>query len=227
MKSGSKWAGIGFVLSVAGAAAHGELQEWVQHIPQGPMIAVFFRSVPMPGGSLLIRRPPAETRPALGGLIGAKPKLASFWRLRAQEDEIALDFPAAEADWRKYAQLTSNYTALADYFHRREEGAKEIAALGKVVQAKTDPVTPLAGQLPWKAVERTVSVAEEEGVAGHDPEAAFAAWINLHPADETGYRAEVDFAIAHKRFDQALATVASFSQKFRRTLFTRCASGRR
>ena len=178
------------------------------------MIAVFFRSVPMPGGTLLIRRPPAETRPALGDLIDAKPKVASYWRFRAQEDEVALDFPAAEADWRKYAQLASNYTALADYFHRREEGAKEIAALGIVVQGKTDPIAPLTGQLAWKAVERTVSVADEEGLPDSVPEAAFASWIKLHPADGNGYRAAADFEIAHKRFDRALETVASFGKQF-------------
>ncbi len=209
-----RWAAFGFALFAAGVAARGELQEWVQHLPQGPMIAVFFRQVVMPGGNLLIRRPPAETRSALGELIDAKPKVASNWRLRAQEDETALDFKAAEADWRKYAQLSSNYTALADYFHRREEGAKEIAALGIVVQAKTNPIEPFTGQAPWKAVGRTVSVAEEEGLPDSVPETAFAAWIKLHPADENGYRAAVDFDIAHKRYDQALATVSLFSQKF-------------
>ena len=96
---------------VAGGAVamRGELETWVQHIPSGPLIAAFFRDVPMPGGAVPIRRPPAETRPALAKLISGSPRDAMLYRLRAQESELALDFTAAESDWKAYAQLASGF----------------------------------------------------------------------------------------------------------------------
>ena len=101
----------------------GELAPLVQHIPAGPAIAALFRSVPMPGGAVPALRPPAETRPALTNLIAGAPRDAMLYRLRAQQDEMALDFAAAEADWKNYAQHAPDpYTArteLADFYHRR------------------------------------------------------------------------------------------------------------
>src|SRR5580700_2623567 len=111
-------------LMVSGAwLLRGELEPWVQHTPAGPIIAALFRSVGMPGGSMPIRRPPAETRPALTHLISGAPRDAMLYRFRAQEAEVALDFTAAEADWKTYAQTAADpYAAqieLADFYHRR------------------------------------------------------------------------------------------------------------
>jgi hypothetical protein len=55
-----------------------------------------------------ILRPPAETRPALTTLISGAPRDAMLYRLRAQEAEVALDFVAAEADWKAYAQTATD-----------------------------------------------------------------------------------------------------------------------
>jgi hypothetical protein len=46
-----------------------QLEPWVQHIPSGPAIAALFRGVPMPGGTVPILLPPAETRPVLTDLV--------------------------------------------------------------------------------------------------------------------------------------------------------------
>src|ERR1035437_5244509 len=61
------------LLSVA-FLMRGELEPWVQHIPSGPAIAALFRGVPMPGGTLPILLPPAETRTALTKLISDAPR---------------------------------------------------------------------------------------------------------------------------------------------------------
>jgi len=45
---------------------------------------------------VLFRRPPSETRPALGELIKSEPRMPIFYSLRALEDEQQLDFSAAE-----------------------------------------------------------------------------------------------------------------------------------
>ncbi len=68
--------------------------------PRSAMEAVFFRMMSLPGGAVLFRRPPRETRPALGDLIKRQPRNAELYSLRASEDEQQLDFTAAESDWK-------------------------------------------------------------------------------------------------------------------------------
>ena len=84
----------------------GELAPLVQHMPAGPAIAALFRSVPMPGGAVPALRPPAETRPALTNLIAAAPRDAMLYRLRAQQDEMALDFAGGRSRLEKLRATT-------------------------------------------------------------------------------------------------------------------------
>ena len=94
----------------------------------------------MPGGTVPILLPPAETRPALTNLISRAPDDAMLYRLRAQEAEVALDFVAAEADWKSYAQHTSDSYAgqieLADFYHRRIRPREELATLSAATAVK-------------------------------------------------------------------------------------------
>src|ERR1051326_6414066 len=86
---------IAAVLTASSAlVVRGALDSWVQHTPAGAALTALFRTVPMPGGSVPILRPPAEARPALTTLIAASPQDAMLYRLRAQEAEMALDFAA-------------------------------------------------------------------------------------------------------------------------------------
>src|SRR5580658_7674529 len=106
--------------------------------------------MPLPGGPVRFRRPPTETRPALTKMIGAEPRNAALYRLRAQEDEMQLDFPAAESDWKAYADLTADrgagYVELADFYHRRVRAVKEIGALQVVGSQPSDRFLPPAEQ---------------------------------------------------------------------------------
>ena len=94
----------------------------------------------LPGGTVQFRRPPPETRPALGDLIKAQPKNADLYSLRALEDEQQLDFTAAESDWKKYAESASSKDAgqfaLADFYHRRVRPLDEIKALEVVAASQ-------------------------------------------------------------------------------------------
>ena len=217
MKSG-KYVGAAALLLSASLALRGELQEWVQRLPAGPLISIFFRSVSMPDGAVAIRRNPSETRAALNNAILVKPAVSNLYRLRAHEDERALDFTAAEADWRKYAQLSRNhiesYTELADYYHRREQGAKEIQALQTVASAKTGPLTPLDQQIPWKATERILAVVDEEGFAPAISSAALDSWIGLHPTDQHAYQRAIGFYVEKKQFDRAQSTIDAYARQF-------------
>ena len=144
----------------------GELEPWVQHTPAGPVIAALFRNVAMPRGNVPILLPPSEARPALNKLISGTPGDAILYRLRAQEAEVALDFAAAETDWKTYAaNAMDRYNAqveLADFYHRRARPQDEISALTAAAAVKDDPMLPAAAQQGWHAFERMASVAEHE-----------------------------------------------------------------
>ena len=71
----------GLLVATAGfmVTALGALPSWVRNIEAGSAIeAVFFRAMSLPGGTVQFRRPPSETRPALGDLIKAQPKNADL-----------------------------------------------------------------------------------------------------------------------------------------------------
>ena len=91
-------AAVGLFVVTAGwmVSARGALPSWIRNIEAGTAIeSAFFRAMPLPGGPVLFRRPPSETRPALGELIKSEPKNAGLYSLRALEDEQQLDFSAA------------------------------------------------------------------------------------------------------------------------------------
>jgi hypothetical protein len=144
LKSGRRiWIAVGLALT-GSVMLRGQLEPWVQHIPSGPAIAALFRSVRMPGGAVPVRRPPSETRPALTSLISSAPRDAMLYRLRAREAELALDFAAAEADWKAYVQNASDtypaHIELADFYHRRMQPREELAALTAAAAANDDPL---------------------------------------------------------------------------------------
>ncbi len=185
-------------------AIRGELQIWVQHLAVGKL-APFFRTVSMPGGDIEVRRPPAETRAALSDAILKSPDVMENYSLRAHEDELALDFVAAEADWRMYARRANDYIALADYYERREQPQKEVAALEVVAGLK-------AGT--YAAVERILTVADTEGLPAATVVTTLERWTTLHPDDQTGARHEIEYLIAHKQFDAALRAIANYERQF-------------
>src|SRR5580692_305734 len=152
---------------VGGAClVHAELEPWLQHTPSGPASAALFRSVAMPGGAVSVRKPPAESRPALTSLISAAPRHAMLYRLRAHEAELAVDFAAAEADWKNYAQNSvDQYAAqieLADFYHRRIRTKDELAALKAATIVKDDPLQPAAAQKAWSAFGRMAALVQQE-----------------------------------------------------------------
>ncbi len=63
-------------------SARGALPSWLRNVEAGTAIeAALFRAMSLPGGAVLFRRPPAETRPALSELIKAQPKNADLYSL--------------------------------------------------------------------------------------------------------------------------------------------------
>src|SRR5215469_1072282 len=143
-------------------SALGELTSWIRNIEAGSAFDVaLFRMMSVPGGAVMFRRPPHETRPALSELIKTQPRNAELYSLRALEDEQQLDASAAESDWKAYLDASSDKVtaqlALADFYHRRLRPADEIKTLALVATApasQDEKLAPPAQQRSWQAFER-------------------------------------------------------------------------
>ena len=101
-------ASTGFALRIlrlhalrAALAAYTTLPEWFANTESGSAIeSALYRLMNLPTGDVLYVRPPAESVPQLSDLIKANNQDGVLYSLRALQDEQALDFTAAEADWK-------------------------------------------------------------------------------------------------------------------------------
>src|SRR5260370_18795378 len=73
--------------------ASGSLPAWIRNIEvRAEIEAAFFRLMPLPGGEVAFRRPPSETRPALGGLRKNQPGHAYRYSRPSLENSSQLVF---------------------------------------------------------------------------------------------------------------------------------------
>jgi tetratricopeptide (TPR) repeat protein len=172
----------------------------------------------MPGGTVPILLPPAESRPALTKLISSAPGDSMLYRLRAQEAEVALDFAAAEADWKAYAgRATNRYAAqieLADFYHRRIRPRAELAALTAAAAAPDDPLNPATVQRGWRAFERMAGVARQEALPEPVAEPVFRAWVTRYPKEPAAWRELIEYLAANRQFAAAEAEIARYGRSF-------------
>lgn len=218
MRSGKR-VSIAAGMAVCGAfLLRGQLAPWIEHTPVGPALTALVRSVAMPGGSVTVERPPAEARPELTALISAAPHDAGLYRLRAQEDELALDFVAAESDWKAYAaNAADRYAAeidLADFFHRRIRPREEIAALLAATAVKDDPLLPAPNQRAWHAFERMAKVAEQEDVPDSTTDTVYLDWVARYPKEPAAWQKQIEFATKQREFTTAEDAIAKYASEF-------------
>lgn len=214
--------GLSIVAAGLVVTASGALPEWIRNTEARTEIeAAFFRAMELPGGEVLFRRPPRETRPALGELIKKQPKSAELYSLRALEDEQQLDFAAAEADWKLYAENSANKTvaqlALADFYRRRLRPADEIKALTIVAGAPaeaSEKFTPAAEQRSWQAFERIFRIIQSQALPKEVSIAQYRAWIARYPQDEALYGRFLEYLISQKEYDAANQVIADYHKQF-------------
>jgi tetratricopeptide (TPR) repeat protein len=214
-----------FVAAIFGTvtvAALGELPSWIRNIDASTALeGVFFRMMSLPNGTVPFRRPPRETRPALGDLIKSQPHNADLYSLRALEDEQQLDFTAAESDWKAYADNASDkisaQLALADFYHRRLRPADEIKTLGLVANAASiaaEKLTAPAEQHSWQAFERIFGVIQAQGMPKEASSAQYRAWIARYPDQPSLYARFLQFLVAEKDYSAAGDLIASYRKQF-------------
>ena len=134
-----------------------------------------------------------------------------LYRLRAREAETAQDLPAAEADWKTYAQTASDsYAAhleLADFYHRQIRPRDELAALSAAAGAKDDAAAT-------RAFERMAAVIESDALPESVAEPVFRAWVARFPNDRAPSRQLIGRLITHRQFAAAEAEISKFSRTF-------------
>jgi cellulose synthase operon protein C len=199
-------------------AIGGELAPWVQHLTSGQVIKALFRTVSMPGGSVPILRPPAETRPAIAAMIAGAPRKSTLYRLRAQEAETALDFTAAETDWKAYVQYAADryaaQTELADFYHRRLQPRQELAVLTAAATTKDDPILRSNAQRGWSAFDRMAALIEREAIPDALADPVFRAWIARYPKEAAPWRKYIEHLAAKRKFDAAIVEIDNYGRAF-------------
>ncbi len=211
---------IGLVAGVL--AARAALPKWIQNIEARSLVeAAIFRSVSLPTGPITIRRPPAETVPALGDLIKQQPQQADLYSLKALEEEQKLDFPAAEADWKLYLQNSSDKAeaqmALADFYHRRHRPQAEVSALsaaGRMPSPASEKFSGASDQRSWQAFERVFQVIDAQALGKNAAQEQYNAWIARYPQEPGLYGRYFQYVLAERDFKSASDLVSRYHSKF-------------
>lgn len=218
----ARLAGSLAALALLAVVARADLARWVQDVEgMGRLEAVFFRAVALPGGPALVRRPPDETRAALSQLISAAPSDAELLSLRALEDEQQLDFAAAEADWKQYAQSAKDpaagQLALADFYHRRLRSQDEVAALAAAAQLPSPDserlVSP-AEQRSWRAFERIFTLIRDQALSADLAADSYRKWMARYPQESSVSKRFFRFLLDEKRFAAAEQHIAAYQKAF-------------
>jgi cellulose synthase operon protein C len=199
-----------------------ELTEWAANIEAGSKIeAALFRLVPMPTGSIAVRRPPKETRPELTKLIAAAPKDAELLSLRALEEEQQLDFVAAEKDWLQCIDLTKDRmaarVALADFYHRRARSAFEFEQLGYAameIAPESEKLLPDSQQRAWKLFERAVKLVDDQQLDPGPGATVYGNWVARYPKDSQLYVGAFQYTIAHGLYEISDQVIRTYQNAF-------------
>ena len=211
------WQSPGFLLG----AGNG-IERWLENAESGSGVErALYRLMKLPGGEALYRRSPRETRPELTALIGSSQNSAALYSLRAMEDEQALDFAAAEKDWKSWVEHAGDKAGanldLAGFYERRLKPQEELAALEAVGNAPASPHerwTPSEDQQAWKAWERTLSVVQRYALPRAVAQREYAGWESRYPLEPAVYSQELDFELAGKDFVGATALIGRYQKAF-------------
>lgn len=220
----SRWV----LLLMGAAAASAKLPDWLAYMESGNRLeGVFFRQMTLPGGAVTARRPAKETRPELTALINAAPTDADLYSLRAREQESLLDFAAAEADWKKFAELAPDKAegaiALADFYHRQLRVAEELQALAKAAAQPApgrERFTVAQQQQSWKLFQRMIELARRQLLARGAVDSIYRQWRERYPTEAQPLKDWIRYATAERQYSQAESLVQEYARQFPSDLST-------
>lgn len=198
------------------------LHSWLQNSEGGSAVeSALYRLMHLPFGDVLYPRSPRETRPALAEMIKKSAKDGALYSLKALQDEQALDFRSAEADWKAWVEHSPDRESaeldLADFYKRRLRPQDEVAtllAVGKAPAPAEEKFTQADEQRSWKAFQRTLSVIDDQALGQEVAIQTYRAWIARYPAELAPYSKFFDFLIARQQYQPAEQLIAQYSQAF-------------
>ena len=212
----------GVALLCAAFVAHAELPDFLQHVISASALeGALFRMMDLPGVKALYPRPPKEAQAELQKLPAQNAQQAELYSLKAREDEQALDFTAAEADWKAYATHAKDYVQaklqLAAYYHRRLQGPDEVRVLMEIGAAAPVPNETFVvadKQQSWTAFSRIVALAAEDAMDPTVTQQAYEAWLMRYPHESAVYAGYFDWLLAAKQYDAATSLIARYKTTF-------------
>lgn len=168
---------------------HAALATWAQNVAAGTGVeAALFRLMDVPGGAVQGRRTPAESSQALGGLLDRDARNSALYAMRAREDERAMDYKSAEADWRRSADLAgdrvSGILALADYYRRRNEPQLQVNALlaaAKLPVSAEERLDEPAKTRSWSAFQNALTVVKNDQLPVTTENDIYEQWLPRWP----------------------------------------------
>lgn len=213
---------IGSAVLCGVLVARAELPEFLQHTVSATALeSALFRVMELPGVKALYPRPPKEARTELAKLLTVDAQQAELYSMKAREDEQALDFVAAESDWKSYAAHSPNKVQaeldLAAFYHRRLKIAEQVRILmqvGETPPSASEAFTPVDKQQSWRAFSQIVALASENGLDISVTQQAYAAWRTRYPHENAVYANEFNWLLATKQYDAAAALVAHYKTAF-------------
>ena len=218
-----KRAAVCVALTAAGAMAmqaRAGLAPWMQYVVSGSaMEAALYRVMNLPGVKVMYPRPPAEARGQVDALVKTKPEDAQLYALRAHVEEQALDFAAAEQDWKAFAAKAADKAdgtmQLADFYARCVEGPQEIAALEQAAAVPSEGNEKFLAadrQRSWQAFARAMTILHDDALGDDATAAVYTAWVARYP-QEPAVRAEyIGTLLKMKRYAAAQQVIAAYQQ---------------
>ena len=213
---------MGILTLITATSAKATIPPWLQHVIGASTIeAALFRTMQLPSVQALYPRPPKEAQTELARLITTAPDDAQLHAVRAQTDESALDFPAAESDWKLSVQHSKDPVnarlQLAAYYHRRLEVPQEIAALNDVAAAPAileERFVDPAHQRSWNAYIRIFALINDQALPATQTSATFDGFVKRYPAEPAVYAQYLTWQLAQKDWPAAEALISRYRSAF-------------
>ena len=213
---------IAVTLTLTAVAAHATLPEWLQHVVGASSVeSALYAMLQLPGVQALYPRPPREAQVELARLVSASPNDSELLSLRALSDEAALDFPAAEADWKQSVAHAKDPIAarlqLAEFYRRRLQPTAEAQALTEIAAAPPTPserFVPANQQRSWLAYERLITLNADQGLPPGQTQLAYQAFLTRYPAEPAVSAEFLNVLLNEQAWPEAEALIARYRTAF-------------
>jgi tetratricopeptide (TPR) repeat protein len=213
LKSFPKLLGFGLLLVAAVVGLRADIPAFFQDVVTGAALdSALFRIMNLPDGVVTHARPAWEARSHLDKLIQRKPNDSDLYAIKAQEDERAGDYDAAEQDW-KHATLAE----LADFYARRAQPDKELSTLlqlGAAPLQASERFQVDSALAQWSAFTRAVKVSDDALLPAARHREIYEAWMKRFPRDVEPYQAYLNWTIQQKDSPAAIAAATRLKAAF-------------